>query len=156
MQDHTVGINKSSLYSMIIPALKIIQPRLFIIGIATIAERIQLADCRGERTGDEKESTPSIVLVFYNERTRVVKDADDVTLEVVDITVGGAIEHNDGRAILSIIEEVQIVAAVAQVYNILAVQGVVRGAGSGADFLYAQAVSIVGEGSSFTALHYLL
>ena len=55
-----------------------------------------------------------------------------------------------------IIEEVQAVAALGHVYNVLAVQGVVGGAGAGCHLLHTQAVSVVLEGYGFTRLRHAL
>ena len=55
-----------------------------------------------------------------------VKQANDVILLVVEVSVGSTIEHHHSRLVLCIVEEVQFIASSRHVHNILAVQRVLR------------------------------
>ena len=93
--------------------------------------------------------SPSIVLVFYHLAAICVNQRDDVALQV---GVGSSIEQNHRRLILRIVEEVQTVAAVRQVHNVLAVQGILGRARGSSHFLHPQAIFVIEEADRFAAL----
>ena len=49
----------------------------------------------------------------------------NIALQILDIAVRYVVVHNYSRLVLSIVEEVQFVAALSHVMNVLAMQGVV-------------------------------
>ena len=93
-----------------------------------------------------------IVRIGYHLAAVCVNQRDDVALQVVQVGVGSTIEQNHRRLILCIVEEVQGVAAVRQVHNVLTVKRVLSGAGGGSHFLHTQAIFVIEEADRFAAL----
>ena len=60
----------------------IVETSLLIVNIATIAERIQLAQRRCQSTRGRQQLAPCAVLVFYNNATVAVKDSDNIALSI--------------------------------------------------------------------------
>ena len=54
-----------------------------------------------------------------------VKQANDVILLVVEVSVGSTIEHHHSRLVLCIVEEVQFIVAALHMHNVLTMQDVV-------------------------------
>ena len=104
-----IGIDKSIPMGCIIPASEVVQAGFLIIDIPTIAERIAHTQRIRERAGHGERLTPCIVLVFYNKIAIVVKDANDISLKIMEIGVGRAIEVYLRRTGLRIVKEVQLV-----------------------------------------------
>ena len=96
--------------------------------------------------------TPSIVLIFYYLAAVCVNQRNDGALQVVQVGVGNSIEQNHRRLVLRGIEEVQGVAVVRQVHNVLAVQGILGRARGSSHFLYPQAIFVIEEADRFAAL----
>ena len=61
----------------------------------------------------------------YHRRASAVKNGHNIALQILDIAVRYVVVHNYSRLVLSIVEEVQFVAALSHVMNVLAMQGVV-------------------------------
>lgn len=123
--DEAIHINKSAERRIVEPTPQIIQPRLFVVDIATIPEGIDLAQrvCHDARAADR--TTPSIIHIVYHRRASAVKNGHNIALQILDIAVRYVVVHNYSRLVLSIVEEVQFVAALSHVMNVLAMQGVV-------------------------------
>ena len=54
-----------------------------------------------------------------------ISTGHNIALQILDIAVRYVVVHNYSRLVLSIVEEVQFVAALSHVMNVLAMQGVV-------------------------------
>ena len=121
-----VRIDEAPFGTIIIPVSEVVQSRFLIEDIPTIAERIVNAERRCQRTSDGDLLAPCIVLVFYYKVAAVVKDSYNISLEIVEVGVGRAVEVYLRGAGLRIIEEVQLVIADDHVRNQLAVESVVR------------------------------
>ena len=122
----------------VIPALNPVQLRFLIVDITTIADRVALAPRIGQRAGGAPQLAPCIVLVFYYKRAGAVKNANDISLQIVDVGIDNAIVADLYRTALRIVEEVQLVLLSnlipvmvihRHVRQQLAVVGVVRGFG---------------------------
>ena len=79
----TVRINKSSDSRIIIPALQIIEPRLLVVHIATIPQRIQLR----KLTGRCQDLAPGIVIVVCALHTVGGFEAFYIALQVGDVII---------------------------------------------------------------------
>ena len=102
-----IGIDKSIPMGCIIPASEVVQAGFLIIDIPTIAERIANAERVRKRTGRAQRLAPCIVLVFYYEVAGVVKNADDIALEILNVSIDRAIEANLYKLGLCIVKEVE-------------------------------------------------
>ena len=85
------------------------QLALLIIDVTTIAERIAYTERIRQRAGGSERLARCIVLVFYYKRTSAVKDADDISLEIVDVGIDRAVKPHLRRTGLRVVEEVQLV-----------------------------------------------
>ena len=72
---------------IVITAGYVVQPRLGIVDIPTVAERVLCAQGARERAGAGKLLAPAIVSIFYYGVVAAVNQADDVALPVADIVV---------------------------------------------------------------------
>ena len=99
----------------IISASQIVQPRLLVEHIPPIAEWISLAQRIGQRAGGTQRLAPCIVLVFYHEGTRTVKQANDIALEIRKIGVYSSVELHFRREALCIVEEKTLILPVCSV-----------------------------------------
>ena len=79
LSDIVICIHEPPNRRVVVPAAQVIQLRFLIVDIATIAERVALAQRRGRRTGGGDRLAPCVALVFYNECARIVKQPNDVT-----------------------------------------------------------------------------
>ena len=79
-----ICIHKPFSLQIINPAPQIIQSRLLIIHIPTIAERIQRANRRCQTAGFADRITPHIITIFYHLRTIRVNQRNHIALQVVD------------------------------------------------------------------------
>ena len=68
-----------------------VQPRLFIIDISTIPERLHRTESAGKGTSLAQGVSPSIVLVFYYLAAVCVNQRDDVALQVVQVGVSSSL-----------------------------------------------------------------
>ena len=82
-----ISTEKTTLLWIIISGFKVIQSRFFIVDITTIAERIPLSQRTGQRASGTQRLAPHVVLVFYHEGTRTVKQANDIALQIVGISI---------------------------------------------------------------------
>ena len=85
-----ISVYEQTTRRAIIPTPEIVQPRLLVVDIATIAEGIEPAqrfvcNCQGT-PGDG--FTPRIVLVFYHKCACTVNNSYNIALQIVDISVG--------------------------------------------------------------------
>ena len=140
---------------VIIPAPKIMKSSLYIIDIPPITERLNSTQRGSERTGGGEYLTPRIVGIFYYLGPGAVNQAQHIALQIYNVAVLRAVEVHHSRPVLGIVEEVQIVAALGQMDNVLAMQGVVghRAAHRLSD---AQPIRVVEEGGGGAGLGHLL
>lgn len=104
-----ICIEKPAHRRVVIPALQIVQLRLLVIEIPTIAERIAHTKLISHGAGCGKQLTPCIVLVFYHQHAGIVKQADYITLQIMDVGIHCAIELHFHRTALRVVEEVELV-----------------------------------------------
>lgn len=109
---------------VVIAASEIVQASFLIEHIPAIPEGLDRTQRAGKRTSLTEHLAPSIVSIRYYFGAVAVNQANDVTLQVVQVGIGSTIEKNYARTILGIVEEMQVVAAIEHVYNILAMQGI--------------------------------
>ena len=69
---------------MVITTPDVIQPRLLIIHVGTIAERLNGTEGGSKGTGGGKDFTPRIVHIFYHFITTGVNKANDIALQIED------------------------------------------------------------------------
>lgn len=117
---------------------------IWIIHIPSISERLNGAKGGSQGTGSGKDFAPSIVYIFYHFGACVVNKAYDIAMQIYNITVLFAIELHDGRAVLGVVPEMEIVGALGHVDDVFSVQGVV-GFNTIYRFADAQAIGIVIE-----------
>ena len=136
---------------IIVSAPQIVQSGFLIIHIPTIAERIHRAQRSSHRAGFADRITPCVITIFYHLCTVRVNDGDRVILKIVNIEVIRSVEAHHGRLALRVIEEMQVIATLRHVDDILAAQRVVGGHAID-DLLDTQTIVIIGElciGASF-------
>ena len=73
-----------------------------------------------------------------------------IPLQIVHIPVGRSVIIHYSNTALCIIEEMQLVIPIRQMYNVLPVQYVFRRAGTGSRLLHPQSVFVVHKRNSFT------
>ena len=159
--NESIGIDKPPRRGIVISALQIIEPRLGVVIIPSVAEgiiiraRMVALVVVGLRT-----VSPGIICVRDELTARRVIDADDVALQVLLEPIGvkraravlrRAVEHSD-RATLGVVEEEEQMIAPALADDLRAVQrvGVCR---SVYDLPCADAVGVVGVRDGATVLY---
>ena len=120
-----ICIHKPFPLRIINPAPQIIQSRLLIVHIPTIAERIQRTNRRCQTAGFADRITPRIITIFYHLRTIRVNQRNHIALQIVDIEVIDIVIGDHTGLTLRIIEEMQIMAALRHVDDIFAIQRIV-------------------------------
>ena len=141
---------------IVVPALQIIQPSFLVEYIPTIPERLDRTQRAGKRTSLTEHLAPSIVSIGYHFVANAVNQANDVTLQVIQVSIRSTVEQHHSWLVLCIVEEMQAVAALGHVDNVLAVQGVVGGAGRNGYLLHTQAVLVVHKPDNLANLADLL
>ena len=111
----SIRIDKSPKTRTIVSTSQIIQSRLLIVDIPTITERIEFAEGGGFAASGSDRLAPCIVLIFYKNVVSSVKNCNDITLQVVDVGVHGAIEVYHRRTAVRIVVEVQIITALSEI-----------------------------------------
>ena len=156
MVEQGIRIDKSAHRRVIIPAIEVIESRLLIVDISTIAQRVDV--CQGAHSGDD--FTIGIVVIACNNRAAGVYDVHYVTLEVGDVIVHRTIVlHGIGQA-AGIVEEVNGIGSPGHAHQlttgiVVAVSNAVHSlAGSQAAGIVGktQAVASVGSGCKATAV----
>ena len=92
-------------HRIIIPTPQIVQFRLLIIHIPTIAERIHRAQRSSHRASLADRITPRIITIFYHLRTIRVNQRNHIALQIVDIEIVHAIETHHAGLPLRIVEK---------------------------------------------------
>ena len=119
-----IRIDKPTPLRIIVPTPQIVQPRLLIEHIPAIAERLHLAQRLRQLTSTPQRRTPRIVAVADDGIAILIQNRNNVALQALDVGIRRAIVHHHCRTVLRVVEEVQLVAALGHVDNVLAVQGV--------------------------------
>ena len=104
----------------VVPAPEVIQP-LFLI---KHSQRLHLAQRFRQFTGAPQRRAPRIVAVANDGIAILIQNRNNVALQALDVGIRRAIVHHHCRTVLRVVEEVQLVAALGHVDNVLAVQGV--------------------------------
>ena len=110
---------------MVIPTPEIIQPRFFIVDIATVAERLHSAQRSRHVACLADGAAPGIIHILNNNGTGAVKQCHNIALQILDIVVRHTIVHNHSRLILRIVEEMQFIVALGHVHHILTMQSII-------------------------------
>ena len=150
-----IRINKPTPLRIIIPAAQIIQSGFYIIDIPPIAERLDRTQGGSERTGGREHLAPGIIGILDHFCATGVQDAHNVPLEIVDVSVLGAVELHNHRAVAGIVPEVEGVASLGHVDDVLPMQGVI-GYCTVDDFLHPQPFAVVLERRRGAGLAHLL
>ena len=119
-----IRIDKPTPLRIIVPTPQIVQPRFLIKHIPAIPERLHLAQRLRQLAGAPQRRTPRIVAVADDGIAILIQNRNNVALQALDVGIRRAIVHHHCRTVLRVVEEVQLVAALGHVDNVLAVQGV--------------------------------
>ena len=101
-----VCIYKPPPHGVIVPTAEVVQPRLRIVDIPTVAEGVQLAQSVGHGAGGGQRIAPGVVGVRYHLRTAAVDQPGHVALRVLQIEILRAIV-GDGHGAQLVVGEVQ-------------------------------------------------
>ena len=119
-----IRIDKPTPLRIIVPTPQIVQSRLLIKHIPAIPKRLHLAQRLRQLTSTPQRRTPRIVAVADDGIAILIQNRNNVALQALDVGIRRAIVHHHCRTVLRVVEEVQLVAALGHVDNVLAVQGV--------------------------------
>ena len=97
-----ICVNKPSPSRLVIPVSQIIQPRLLIVHIPTIAERIQRTNRRCQTVGFADRIPPRIINIFYHLRTIRVNQRNHIALKIIHIEIATSVKSNHCRLVLRI------------------------------------------------------
>ena len=86
-RQHHIRRNKSPGRRIVVAALEVVQPRLGIVDIPTVAERVEIAQRARQRAGARDLPAPAVIGVFYYGIVITVNQTDNVVLPVADIVV---------------------------------------------------------------------
>ena len=96
--DQAVRIDKSAPRRVIVPALQIIQPRLRVVDIPAIAQRVLFAEGGCQRAGGGQRIAPCVVGVGHDARAAGADKAGHVALCVLDVEILRAVVVHGQRA----------------------------------------------------------
>ena len=97
-----IRIDKSFPHRIVIPTPQIVQFRLLIIHIPSIAERIQRTNRRCQTAGFTDRITPRIITIFYHLRIIRVNQRSYIALKIIHIKIAAFVESNHCRLVLRI------------------------------------------------------
>ena len=123
---YIIRINKPPPLRIIVPTPQIVQPRLLIERIPTIPEGLHLAQRFRQLTGTPQRRAPRIVAVADDGIAILIQNRNNIALQALDVGIRRAIVHHHRRAVLRIVEEVQLIRAGSHMHNILTVQAAAR------------------------------
>lgn len=95
--------------SIVVTAAQVIWARFFVVDIATIAERVAYTKRVRQRSSRAQQLAPYIILVFYNKRASAVKNANDISLKILEVSIDIPVKVNLHWTALTIIEEVKFI-----------------------------------------------
>ena len=106
----SIRIDESTDLGIVVTALQVVQTCLYIIIVATVAQRIDI--CMG--AGSLDDLAVGVIAVVCCRLTQVVHQPDHIALQVGDVVVNGvvgasngALPHGNGSAV-GVVEEVRV------------------------------------------------
>ena len=99
-----VCIDKPSDTGIIISTLKIVHPNLGIVIVATVAEGVDGGDGAVGGIRGDGTYTPGIVGIASNHVTVVIRNSNDVALEVFQEVIGDIVIQNTADAVLVVVQ----------------------------------------------------
>ena len=100
-----IRINHTTRFRIIITQLQCIKSGFAIVIIAAVKERVDFADCAGQRAGRAQQLAPRVIAVFYDGIAVLVNDSGHVALRVLRVVIGSAVV---GEAHTGAVEEFDI------------------------------------------------
>ena len=119
-----VCCKKHACFRIVIPITNIVQSRLLVKHIPAIPERLHHPQRFRQLAGAPQRRAPRIIAVADDGIAILIQNRNNVALQALDVGIRRAIVHHHCRTVLRVVEEVQLVAALGHVDNVLAVQGV--------------------------------
>ena len=139
-----IRIDKPTPPRVIIPALQIVQPRLCVVDVSSVAQGVLCAEGCCQRAGGAQRIAPCVVGIGHDARAAGADKAGHVALCVLDVEILRAVAVHGQRA-GRVVGKVQLVAAPRQLHQLVAqIEVVVRRTVDG--FRDALAVGIVAVG----------
>ena len=114
-----IRINKPTPTRVIIPALQIVQPRLRVVDVPAVAQRVLCAEGCCHRAGCAQQIAPRVVGVGHDARAAGIDKAGHVALRVLDVKIFRAVVVHGQRA-GRVVGEVQLIAAPRQLHQLVA------------------------------------
>ena len=114
-----IRIDKPTPRRVIIPALQIVQPRLRVVDVPTVAQGILCAEGGGQRAGGAQLIAPCVVGIAHNARAAGADKAGHVALCVLDVEIFRAVVVHGQRA-GRVVGEAQLIAAPRQLHQLVA------------------------------------
>ena len=114
-----IRIDKPTPRRVIIPALQIVQPRLRVVDVPTVAQGILCAEGGGQRAGGAQLIAPCVVGIGHDARAAGADKAGHVALRVLDVEILCAVVVHGQRA-GRVVGEVQLIAAPRQLHQLVA------------------------------------
>ncbi len=93
-REHDVSREESAGLRVIVPGLQIVPLRLFVVNVASVAERVQNAQRARQRSRAAQLLSPGVVCVLDNRVFAVVNELDYIPLSVADVVVIRPVEAN--------------------------------------------------------------
>ena len=94
--EHHVSREESSGCWVIVPGLQIVPLRLFVVNVASVAERVQYSQRARQRSRAAQLLSPGIVSVFGDGVPVIVNELYNISLSVADVVVIRSVEVNSG------------------------------------------------------------
>ena len=94
--EHHVSREESSGCWVIVPALQVVPLRLFVVNVASVAERVQNSQRARQRSRAAQLLAPGVVCVLDDRVFAVVNELYNVSLPVPEIVVICPVEVNSG------------------------------------------------------------
>ena len=114
-----IRIDKPTPRRVIIPALQIVQPRLRVVDVPTVAQGILCAEGGGQRAGGAQLIAPCVVGIGHDARAAGADKAGHVALRVLDVEILCAVAVHGQRA-GRVVGKVQLIAAPRQLHQLVA------------------------------------
>ena len=146
-----IGTNKPANSRIVIPGLKVVEPRFLVVDVTPIAEGVLPAEGVGQGASAGEGIAPSVIGVFDHDLAGIVGDGDDVALGVVKIEVLGAVEANGHGLAVGVAADGHAVGTIKDVDKLalgigIAGNRIVDGLGE------AEALLVISEGDGSTVL----
>ena len=144
-RNQPIRIHKPHGHGVIIPAQEVIQSRLGIILIPTVAEGVELAHGRGQSAGDADRAAPRVVAVLHHRRAGFVNQPHHVALRVVDVVIPRTVQQEADPAAVALVQEEQDIIALLHLHDLAVGVPPVGGRRAVHGFLHPPAVRVVLE-----------